>query len=91
MSSVMPTAKRSHLGSLPIFAKGKTAMDAFSGNDVEGAHHLQAPKAASNSNTARADNAQGVVRDRGSGLAAVESRSGGTLDHASDRNAMCGV
>src|SRR6185437_7942516 len=47
MSSVIPSAKRSHLGSLPMLSNGKTAMDAFSGSGANEFHRCQAPKPAS--------------------------------------------
>src|SRR5262245_9133221 len=66
MSSVIPSAKRSHLGSFPMLSNGKTAMDAFSDNGVDGTHHLQALKpASSTSKTAimqAARNPKGVLR-----------------------------
>src|SRR5262245_15255853 len=69
MSSVIPSAKRSHLGSFPMLSNGKTAMDAFSDNGVDGTHHLQALKpASSTSKTAIMEAARtpkGVLRARG--------------------------
>src|SRR4029453_9048671 len=46
MSSVTPSAKRSHLGSFPMFSNGKTAMEAFSDSGVDKVHHHQAVKPA---------------------------------------------
>src|SRR5262245_24592657 len=69
MSSVTPSVKRSHLGSFPMFSNGKTAMEAFSDNEVDGVHHFQAVKPASSaSKTAAmeaARNPRGVLRQRG--------------------------
>src|SRR6478672_1091330 len=69
MSSVIPSAKRSHLGSFPMLSNGKTAMDAFSDDGVDGTHHLQALKPARSTSKMAimkaARTLKGVLRARG--------------------------
>src|SRR4029078_1375982 len=107
MSSVIPSAKRSHLDSFPMFSNGKTAMEAFSDNDVDGVHHFQAVKpASSTSKTAAmeaARNPRGVLRQWGWGASrscegrgdrsgiVVFGRSGQGPGVAGRENSMCGV
>src|SRR4029077_11253066 len=107
MSSVIPSVKRSHLGSFTMFSNGKTAMEAFSDNEVDGVHHFQAVKPASSaSKTAAmeaARNPRGVLRQRGWDATApcegskgrsefiASGRSGQGLGDAARRNSICGV
>src|SRR6476620_1879965 len=67
MSSVIPSAKRSHLESLPMLSNGKTAIEAFSDNGVNEFNHLQVLNIASTSKTATmeaARNPRGVLGER---------------------------
>src|SRR6476661_4743667 len=70
MSSVIPSAKRSHLESLPMLSNGKTAIEAFSDNGVDEFNHLQVLNPANTSKTATmeaARNPKGVFRN-GAGM-----------------------
>src|SRR6476620_4977814 len=80
MSSEIPSVKRSHLGSFPMFSNGKTAMEAFSDNEVDGVHHFQAVKPASS--TSKTVAMEAARNPRGVG---VDPELGCSVDPAKDQ------
>ena len=81
MSSVIPSARRSHLGSAPILSKGKTATDGLSGSDGPEFQYCNPQRPAAMISTAAANISclMGAARSgRGSSVGAC-------------LNSMCGV
>src|SRR5262245_16299906 len=107
ISSVMPSAKRSHVESLPMLSNGKTAMEAFSDNGADGVHHFHALKPARNTSKTAAMEAARIPKEvlRARGWDATEpcegskgrsgvvasGRSSRVPGAAGCRNSICGV